>query len=262
MLRVLLLGSACCLASLSAATAWGLTESENFNTPPADWAELSNRDVTKGTDFGYSLTNFSNGAASGEAGGVFPRTQTAAFYADVTIGELGYTSALQASGKAFFRNINADGRIDLGWFDKNDPPAKTDFIGLTINNGVSLQAAARPTGSGTLSNANTQFNLSNGLYNFSISYNGAGQLDVSFTDPANVNPAIVSSLAIPLGAYSLSAFGLTSSGEVGSNVPNLVANLYIDDITYTVAVPEPASTVLVAIGVFATFSTARRRRVG
>jgi hypothetical protein len=174
---------------------------------------------------------------------------------------------LTASGRISFENINSDNGIDLGWFDATDSPAKMDFIGITVNNGNSIRAAARPSGSGNSTTAGLDFNLPNSVgnprrWNFTINYNpGTGTLDVAFLDPNGVNPPRSASLAaIPAGSYNLNAFGLTTSGQHGSNEPNLGANLFIDDISYTSAVPEPVSALLFAVGAAAVAATRRQRR--
>ena len=267
MLRVLILGTTCVVAAFAASAVLAATESENFNSPPVGWGQNQNINAGIGTNFGYSATTNAGGAA-GEAGGYFPRTQTAAYYADTTIGSLSSASTLTASGKISFENINSDNGIDLGWFDKNDSPNKMDFIGITVNNGVSLRASARPTGSGNSTNGGVEFNLPNTVgnprkWNFTISYSpGTGTLDVAFLDPNGVNPPRTAQIpAIPLGTYDLNAFGLTTSGQHGSNDPLLGARLFIDDITYTVGeVPEPASALLFVISALAMGVTSRRRR--
>jgi len=259
-------GIVCALAVFTANSVMAATESENFNSAaPAGWGGNLNVNAGLGTNFGYSATT-NAGGTSGEAGGYFPRTQTAAYYGDVTIGALSSAVELHASGKISFENINSDNGIDLGWFDKNDSPAKMDFIGITVNNGNSLRASARPTGSGNSTNGGTEFYLPNTVgaprkWNFTIDYlPGTGSLSVAFLDPNGVNPPRTAALVIPVGTYDLNAFGLTSSGQHGSNVPTQGANLFIDDIIYTSGVPEPASALLLAVGAVV-FTATRRQRL-
>jgi hypothetical protein len=264
MVRNLALATLTAMGVFSSGWALAATESENFDVSPADWVEFMSRDGALGTNFGYSATNNAGGAAlpAGEAGGTFPRTQTVAYYADTTLGgTLSSSSVLQATGKLVLDNDDADGRIDIGWFDSNDPPSKMDLIGFSINNGTQLQAVARPTGGMGYANSSSAA-MPSAQYDFTLTYDGAGNLQVTLADPNNVNPDLVASLAIPAGTYELNAFGMTSSGEVGSNVPDLTADLFIDDLNYTTAdgvIPEPASMLLLGMGALAIAIRMRRR---
>jgi hypothetical protein len=217
----------------------------------AGWADNGlNRDNNLGTDFGFSATDNAGGSSGiGEAGGFFPRLQTpVAFYGDTDLGgELTLDDTLAATGNLMISNLDFDGEIWLGWFDATDSPNRTDFIGLHVRE---PNDATRPDFRGHAS-----YHLADGTYDvgdfvavpegelleFALIYDpvgglGMGELQIFITnrDTGDVI-TIVNQLndSDRLEGAEFNAFGLSTSGGAGSNVPTRLAELYIDDLMYT-----------------------------
>ena len=227
------------------------TFDSEISAEAAGWTGNMNRDDGLGTDFGFSATDNAGGSSgAGEAGGLFPRLQTpVAFYGDTDLGgELTLDDVLAATGKFMISNLDFDGEIWLGWFDATDSPNRTDFLGLHFRE---PNDATRPDFRGLAS-----YYLADGtndvgdfvavpedeLFEFALIYDplggfgGVGELEVIMTnrDTGDVIN-IVNELndADRLEGAEFNAFGFTTSGGAGSNVPTRLAELYIDDLTYT-----------------------------
>ncbi len=209
-----------------------------------------NRDNNLGTDFGFSATDNAGGSSGiGEAGGFFPRLQTpVAFYGDTDLGgDLSLDDVLAATGNFMISNLDFDGEIWLGWFDATDSPNRTDFIGLHVRE---PNDATRPDFRGLAS-----YFLADGtndigdfvavpegeLLEFALIYDpvgglGMGELQVFITNRDTGDVIIIANQlndSDRMEGSEFNAFGLTTSGGAGSNVPTRLAELYIDDLMYT-----------------------------
>jgi hypothetical protein len=231
---------------------------QSFETQPFDsaasataagWTGEDNNDPDLGTEFGFSPTN-NAGGSPGEAGGLFPRIQTpVAFYGDTNLGgTLTLDDPLIATGKFTASNLGFDGEVFLGWFDVSDIPDRTDFMGFQLRepNGDTnpdfRQLATYQLASGTIDAGDFVALPGDIRMDFTIEYDpdggaGSGMLTVTMT-PAGGQPISISnelSDADRQEDAEFNAFGLTTSGGAGSNVPEQQVEIFIDDLRYTSA---------------------------
>lgn len=242
-------------------TASAAMMTEDFAVDP-DWAGSNN------AGFGNNSYGFSNsnnaGGSPGEAGGaIASRTQEITYYADTNIGVLNQQQPLSASGllTAAGSLSGFDGGIEFGWF--NATPPLTPSVGVAVGgvfDAVAMRILDRTATSyrvqarlgdagGILVNLNTDND-----YLFDMTYDpngggvGAGRLTLEFrraTDNVLVGTTIAngSSLTTP---FNLNGFGFMTL-DFDSDRP--AGNFFVDNLAYTVAVPEPTSCIFAAIAV-------------
>jgi hypothetical protein len=214
------------------------TETQKFNNEAdalsTGWIGENNRNLSFGTDFGFSETNKANGTSgAGEAGGIFPRrNQPIGYYADLSVGHLNLNVPLQASGRVVFEQGGLDGGIRIGWFNTSDLtnplPA---FAGVQIaeqnrhqavvilNDRTGRDAIFQSGGVGPVS------------VPFSLSWNPATRSITATIGSVTNFTNTMTDAQMALGS-DFNAFGMYT-GFTGSNNPSQQGRLWIDDLTYT-----------------------------
>lgn len=215
------------------------------------WVGANNRVPAYGTDFGWSDSNLAGGASgAGEAGGYFPRHNLpVAYYADVEIGTASLNQPLVASGKIVFFTENLDGGVRLGFFNKeivdggnNLPP----MVGINFAEGPRFQPVIRLQNSAGVSGALTNPGIGSNVTDFLISWNPATRILSASFGGVSIDSPVLSQAQIDLGA-TVNAFGLFT-GAAGTDIIDRRARVFIDDITYSVGVPEPTTMILLGLG--------------
>jgi autotransporter-associated beta strand protein len=225
----------------SLALAGGLqasTVTETFDnaasTAANGWVGVGN--TTNLNNYGWSSTNDAEGAAAGEAGGIFARSSGIRYYADTNGGALSRTTTpLVMSGKFYLLNSNFDGAFRIGFF--NNSNVDNNFIGIEIAEpsggvgnpfrGYVATNLVRHTGIISL--------VQDVPYTFSLTWTPAVEADGSGTLAGTVAGTDIGSIAVAAGTGTFNAFGISSGGQ--SNVNEVTAGCYFDDLTYTEVAP-------------------------
>jgi uncharacterized repeat protein (TIGR02543 family) len=228
-------------ATLALALAGGLQASavtETFDTAESTiangWVGVGN--TTNLNNYGWSSTNDAEGAAAGEAGGIFARSSGIRYYADTNGGALSRTTTpLVMSGKFYLLNSNFDGAFRIGFF--NNSNVDNNFIGIEIAEpsggvgnpfrGYVATNLVRHTGIISL--------VQDVPYTFSLTWTPAVEADGSGTLAGTVAGTDIGSIAVAAGTGTFNAFGISSGGQ--SNVNEVTAGCYFDDLTYTKTAP-------------------------
>jgi hypothetical protein len=259
---------------------------QTFSSDPG-YEGLRNRTTYTSTnvrprfDFGYSATtNFAGGAGTGEMGGHTFRGdsgpgflgQRMAYYGDRLQQTLDLTTPLKASGKVAFRRGVTDSTTLIGFFhstDSNrnstdDNPIPENFMGAAIEGpsaegflfypayGIDHEGES-PGERGV----NPPYIYPDGtVHDWTLEYDptangGGGRLTISLDGHIGFMDLLPGHKAI--GAH-FDRFGIITTHRDGNG-----QTVYFDDLTYTVAIPEPSAAVgalMLFIGVF----RARRTR--
>jgi hypothetical protein len=252
--------AAACFASHAGAAAPSNTE--NFDTSPADWQNLGS------ATYGFATSN-NTGQASpgGEAGGLFDRNFIAKGYGDVHLGgKLTPAMPLTASGEFFLGGnmSNTDTSAYIGYFaqntigkigDTNDPnEGGHDRFGLFLlhNNatgnppdGTNFRFRVRMYNGNTLRrDGNTvTLPLGDNKFKYDFSWNPD---TLQFTGRVlNVDGVTVlgtSTLQLNPGenVWAVDTYGLThGTGSQTDPQPTRTYELYVDAVKYTTIVPGP-----------------------
>jgi hypothetical protein len=277
------LSVAALLGGLSACgAAFAQSETQTFDTAAsataAGWTELNSR--TAPQNFGFSATANAGGPA-GEAGGTFFRQPTAtagagAYYADTAIGLLNINQPMTFTTK--WNSVDRNSEIYVGFFNTafGAPPQGTaqqsvlpNFLGFRIDDTrvyvEAISARGNPIGSDP-SDEGTDVIINEG--GTPLTENTVHTLTFTFTpDPGggvgtvtgqiDNQPAVTATSGRGDDEFSsgFNAFGLHTKG--GGDSPQGPQNMFFDNITYTSAIPEPASLGLLGLGAVALM--ARRR---
>ena len=250
-----------CISIVSEAGA-SSTEFQDFERQraarAAGWKGFNN--TGNGNDFGYSAgTNFT-GSASGtsEAGGTFSRNRDLAYYADTTLGGV-FTldDTFSAEGEFEYTNPKNDNNdVGLGHFDKSDTDIRYhDFIGILLLEDTDplfrVFAGVVIAGYAPRINYDDFFYLPiNGDYRFRYNYdpdggdsgNGIVRVEVFNTEGDTRGTASISLTEEERASgATFNAFGL-SNGIIDSNRYDWTADIYIDNVSYSV-IPPPTVTV-------------------
>jgi hypothetical protein len=256
---------------------------ESFSANP-NWSGLRNvgsyttTDVRPRFDFGYSNTNHAGGAGPGEIGGqIFrgdsnfnPDGRYMAYYGDRLGQTLDLSHPLHASGKVAFRRGVSDSATLIGFFHStesirvgpSDYMTPENFVGAAIEGPSSEGFYWYPTfntniedGHGDGNNPPPYIYPNGDSHNWTLDYdpsanNGFGMISLSLDGQ-------VSSLNLTAADRSIGAH-FNRFGIITTHVDGLGQTVYFDDLTYTFAVPEPATISMLAaiLGV----STGCRRR--
>lgn len=265
------------VAWLSSAVAWGIltfamvgvafaTTVENFDSDPG-WQATGN---TNGySEFGYSDTSYAGGTAHEAGGPIASRTNSFDWYADTDLGAT-YTlvDALTASGKFTVNSVdNLDGGFELGFFDQNGTNVNVDggigeglMMRLIDSSATQVRLQFRMGGN----YAATLLHLDAGSdYTFNLAWNptaidplhGTASLAIKTAGGSDVGTL---SINHDNDGWALNAFGITTLNFGAYR--NDGASLYIDDLTYTSAIPEPSTLALLTTGLAGLLAYAWKKR--
>lgn len=242
------------------------TTIEDFDTDPG-WQGAGN---TNGySDFGYSNTSYAGGAAHEAGGAIVSRSNGFDWYADTDLGAT-YTldDALTASGKFTVNSVDGfDGGFEVGFFK----PSGTDVV---FSGGIAEAIMMRIIDSSS-TKVRTQLRMAASLtenvllldvgsdYTFNLTWNptaidslhGTASLTVKTADGSEVGTLSVNH---DNDGWALSAFGLTTLNF--SAYRNDGASFYMDNLSYTSAVPEPSGLALLGMSFAGLLAYAWRKR--
>jgi len=221
---------------------------EDFAKDP-DWvangnrATYEDREVTGAHDFGWSAdTNHAGGAAPGEVGGGLWRSGEFGYYAD-RVGPLNLDQRLEARGKVKLVAAGPDSDMLFGWFSspgkERSPDEAGNFVGIHVGGPTRIGhyfVPALTTAKGTRAKVEQGPILTPGkVFDWSLVYdpqanNANGEMHVTLG---------TESVSLPLkpGAKKQGAI-LDRFGLFTSQVGGQMVRIFLDDISYTVAVPS------------------------
>lgn len=251
-----------------------VTRTETFASDPG-WIGVNNRVAAdnSGQNFGFSNTN-NAGAAAGEAGGIFYRTDynvdpRASYYAD-NLGAGGMTINDTLSFSGSFNPVSGGTEVLIGFFNSNYadfvPGANyrfPNFMGFKLDGDrvrfSTITNRGNPPGSDPRDPLTgvTEQDIAIGTYNekntFSFTYTpGADGDSNGLPDSATID-ATINGTTIPtqtllepgqLAEFApFDLFGLHSKGSDSAQGP---FEVYFDDLSYTAAtaIPEPAGVAI------------------
>jgi hypothetical protein len=249
-------------------------QTDSFSTNP-NWEGRNNQRVYTSTnvrprfDFGYTPTNKAGGAASGEIGGQIFRGDSRvafggsrmAYYGDRLDQTLDLEHPLKASGKVAFHRGVTDSTSLIGFFHSTDSVWNSDaqgaaspenFMGVAIE-GPSAEGFFFYPGYGVNqedSSPNVRGNNPPYIYpdgsshDWTLEYdpagnNGKGRITISLDGQLTTLDLLDGHKQI--GAH-FDRFGIITTHRDGNG-----QSVYFDDLTYTVAIPEPMSMPTVAL---------------
>ncbi len=247
-------------------------QAEAFDSEPAPRGWTGSLNTSGGNSYGYSAaTQHAGGLGAGEAGGTFARLTTRHFYADTTLGgSLDLDDPIQSSGSFFIGNrVNASTSQQVGFLNTAGAIG-SNIMGIVLGEPAPSSSDYRVRlrlrlGDGTELTTANQTNFSDGQYSWALDYDPtAGVAGVASLD-------IFDSLGSPLQNHSINlltshrfigatfdAFGLLGFSAAPDNATETY-DLFIDDLTYSVAaVPEPSTLALCLVGI-CTLGIARSR---
>jgi hypothetical protein len=262
---ILCLGFVCLAAHASAAT---VTQTFTTQQSAADAGWTAFNTTINGNNYGWSNTNLVTGTG-GEAGGIIARG-TNNYYADTTLGNLGTeagslsraTDSLFMSGKLRLADNNFNGAFAVGFFDRNSTSYGT-FMGIgfgepsTPGGPFRGNVSVGPTGGTLTPSVPVSVNQST-VYEFSLTWTPSGGLGGGTLSGQFGGSPFSTTVSAATATYD--AFGIFSrSNSVDSG--QQTAPSYFDDLTYTVAVPEPTILPLLIAGSLPLAWWQARRRV-
>ena len=240
----------------SLASAQGLVQvSESFDNS-SGLLSLSKGVDTDGFDFGFSNTNNAGGAAAGELGGTFSRTDDASthYFADDQIGAISRLDALTVTGNFIItENLNMDGWAHIGYINRET----ADAFPLSESQnqlGVAIIEPNDDTGFRIIAVTNSQLGRSRGdvqrapigsKVSFVMTYepsgleDGNGSLNVDFTlEDGTVLNSFVDEVRNPDPIdWDFDAF-IIGGVPASSADPDRKAIMYFDDVVYTINTAE------------------------
>lgn len=249
----------CLLAVTAVAMLSGVVtavESQSFDSAASaaagGWTGSGN---TTWGPYGYSDTNNTGGSSgAGEAGGTFERTNVAAYYGDTDIGTVNGADGFSASGELYVAAPFADNDTFVGHFGTPAAGAvgyENHHGGFMLRelNTSNFRFMARVRGDGGGQQTGDQVVTPNGNYNFNYNYDaGTQQLTATLTHP--LTGSVVSTSTTPAmtdQTFTADAFGLRSGFNSAGSGQTMIA--YIDGVTYSSAIPEPSTLILLALSV-------------
>ena len=220
-------------------------QTENFDVDPG-WTVVGSGD--NGNDFGYQAASSYAGGSPGEGGGRFTRSDFVKYYGDTELGGLiTLDLPFSASGKfdhtaAFtpdFGHTNMIGHFSTGGLGR---------VGIGLNNsGTSLYWVAvivlddfttLGTGFTTIApNVNRTWS-----YDWDPDGGTAGEGSLTVMLDAATHTLELTAAERATGA-TLDAFGFGGLAANGSE-SGWYADMYIDDVAYTVLIPEPSTLII------------------
>lgn len=231
----------------------------DFSTDPG-WTVVGSG--SNDNSFGHQPSSFAGGLP-GEGGGRFTRSDFVRLYGDIALGgNLSLDNPLEASGRFDVTQLNfpdfGPGLV-LGHFHTASPAV----IGLLFNNtpegGLYADAFVRfpdgseartPLAASLLPNLDRTWNY---VWDPSGGLAGAGRLTVMVSGPDAGTAILDLSPVDRLKPAPLDGFGLSSGStpaESGNpRRPDWYADLFVDDVSYSTALPEPSSLALLSVAI-------------
>ncbi len=240
---------------------YGAVQTQNFDTDPG-WTTVGSG--ANGNNFGYQAASANAGGSVGEAGGTFTRGTTGRIYADTNIGTLSLDQPFSASGKFDFTGSNRPDfgpSFVIGHFLEVGDPLAGDFsqIGIGFGNGgtnnlewtvvitVGFANGSSIATGGVLTAIDPNIDRTWSYdWNPTGGVNGGGLLTAILSGPGGGTKSLdlTTTQRATLAPASVNAFGLSVSYPTLSDSSEF-ANVFIDDVAYTVAdssvAPEPSS---------------------
>jgi len=210
------------------------TETQNFDSPPADWVGMDND--TYGP-YGYSNTNNTEGDPAGEAGGIFQRTNVRSYYADTDLGgQINSYSEFGATGEVYVYAPWADNDTFIGHFLAPSQGAQGyeyhhgGFMLREYTNS-NFRFMARIRGDGAEQYTGDQEVVGIGAYDFSYDFDPS-TMQLTARLYGSGGGALVAESTTPAmeGTFLADAFGL-SGGFNSQGSPQMTA--FIDAVTYS-----------------------------
>jgi hypothetical protein len=220
---------------------------EDFTKDPG-WVGSHNRAKIESApvgvhDFGFSAKTSFAGGKPGELGGDLWRSGKYAYYAD-RIGPLTLDDRLEASGKVVLQVGAPDSDVYLGWFssaDREKPPtASGHFLGVHVGGPTRIGHYFHPafaTARGTRGQADRGPILTPGkVFEWTLVYDptangGNGAIQVTLGKETV-------SLALKKGLKAEGA-RFDRFGLFNSTVGGQLVRIFLDDLKYTAARPNP-----------------------
>ena len=231
---------------------------QNFDSNPGDWVGTGN--TTGSNSFGWSNTQYAEGAAQGEAGGFFSRQDNGSYSTDAGSIDLSNT-AFSASGRATIHD-GVKGSVFLGFWDSNTSQAfsgassAVNHIGAYLPYQTVVYAEAHAPGyadqqlvADPIGGSRPPYFFATWAtsYSFTMNYDptangGLGQFVLGIDGGDNGTfEAVINFAAGEKDAFArLDRFGMYSTAVLGT-LPN-VGEFYFDDLTYTYVAPPAAVT--------------------
>ncbi len=241
----------------------------------AGWSSFGS--AANGNNYGFSNSDFTGGASpAGEAGGVFARSGSASYYADLTIGgTLTRSQEIEAAGEFDITSISTsstfNGSVLISHFDSSSPIPNV-FAGLVgfnvleeTDNSVRVKAqVAFSDGTLLVGNELILTNLPDvdRLWSYSWDPTGGafsrGQLTFSINGPGGGISSLDVGLAHDGMDFALDAFGMSTPIVMNPNQDETIT-LFIDDARYTSVVPLPATLWLFGSSLLGLIGITRRK---
>ncbi len=223
-------------------------QTQDFSKDPG-WVGAGNRVIFEDREqvgahnFGFSPTTSHAGGAPGEVGGGLWRSGRFGYYAD-RVGPLSLEQRLEARGKVNLVTAGPDSDMSVGWFnssanDKEHADAR-NFVGVHVGGPTRIGHYFIPvfaTAKGTKGKVEQGPVLTPGkVFNWSLVYDpaassGNGEMRVTL---GQESVTLTLKPGQKVQGASLDRFGLFTSTAGGQMV-----KIYLDDLTYSTALPEP-----------------------
>ena len=243
------------------------TVTQHFDASPSDWSAITDSDLP--SSLGHSSTQQTQGAVAGEGGGTWQRNSDFEYYADTVNLASGLTGSdtITASGRFFAGNFNIfNGQADvtevgIGHFDTTQTMVRDGLVGFMLKdedqNSMRIRANVRASGSSNLISETTWYFGEDSVFDWTYTYDPATSVfDLTITlvsgqwedsngnviTPSGGTQSISETVSNP-ASISVNAFGI--GNRTRSDTPGREADIFIDDVTYSIVetIPPPAEPV-------------------
>ena len=246
--------------AFSCGQAFGLiTKTESFDSQAAASANGWGTGSVNPSTMGWCSTNNAGGAAAGEAGGAWDGVAGSGvggeqrYYADTTLGDwLTDADTFSASGVFITTSPNWADNATVGHFNKVPQSGDVTGVGLVFEGNDNGKLMARIDGV----DADTQSGWSpNGMSavacKWNYTYDSGTRVLTAYIEqidnPSNNTTLTTTALASDKH-FSLDAFGISANLYWDWNNTSDQGEIYIDDVTYSSNVPEPATIAILGLG--------------
>lgn len=219
----------------------------DFSMDPG-WIGAGNRDsyedreLTGAHHFGFSKTSHAGGQRAGEVGGDFWRSGAYGYAAD-RVGPFSLEQKLEARGRVTMVVAGPDADMYIGWFNsahRDESPAdQGDFLGIAVGGPTRVGHCFAPrlmTAKGQRAKVDTAPVLLPGKsYEWTFAYDpaangGHGELRVTL---GKESATLALKPGVKKQGATLDRFGMLTSQAGGQMV-----RIFLDDLTYSAAVPK------------------------